>query len=84
MRYGRANGRTDGTEIIGPSGKIPGTNKLVGNQWEILRYTFKNLSLNKRMAHFINSIKFFFFKQKTAYEIGVRLVGSEMCIRDSD
>ena len=26
---------------------------------------------------------FFFFKQKTAYEIGVRLVGSEMCIRDS-
>ena len=24
-----------------------------------------------------------FFKQKTAYEIGVRLVGSEMCIRDS-
>ena len=27
---------------------------------------------------------FFFFKQKTAYEIGVRLVGSEMCIRDRD
>ena len=27
-------------------------------------------------------IGFFFFKQKTAYEIGVRLVGSEMCIRD--
>ena len=25
-----------------------------------------------------------FFKQKTAYEIGVRLVGSEMCIRDSN
>ena len=25
----------------------------------------------------------FFFKQKTAYDIGVRLVGSEMCIRDS-
>ena len=25
-----------------------------------------------------------FFKQKTAYEIGVRLVGSEMCIRDRD
>ncbi len=24
---------------------------------------------------------FFCFKQKTAYEIGVRLVGSEMCIR---
>ena len=27
-------------------------------------------------------VLFFFFKQKTAYEIGVRLVGSEMCIRD--
>ena len=27
--------------------------------------------------------RIFFFKQKTAYEIGVRLVGSEMCIRDS-
>ena len=26
--------------------------------------------------------KFFFFKQKTAYEIHERLVGSEMCIRD--
>ena len=25
---GRTDGRTDGTEIIGPSGKIPGTNKL--------------------------------------------------------
>ena len=24
---GRTNGRTDGTEIIGPSGKIPGTKK---------------------------------------------------------
>ena len=26
---------------------------------------------------------FFFFKQKTAYEIMPSLVGSEMCIRDS-
>ena len=25
---------------------------------------------------------FFFFKQKTAYEISACLVGSEMCIRD--
>eukprot|EP01016_Furgasonia_blochmanni_P011044 TRINITY_DN1485_c0_g1_i4.p1 TRINITY_DN1485_c0_g1~~TRINITY_DN1485_c0_g1_i4.p1 ORF type:complete len:466 (-),score=103.10 TRINITY_DN1485_c0_g1_i4:180-1577(-) len=30
----------------------------------------------------MREIVFFFFKQKTAYEIGVRLVGSEMCIRD--
>ena len=28
-------------------------------------------------------INFFFFKQKTAYEICACLVGSEMCIRDS-
>ena len=27
--------------------------------------------------------QFFFFKQKTAYEIRLSLVGSEMCIRDS-
>ena len=27
-------------------------------------------------------IKKIFFKQKTAYEIPLRLVGSEMCIRD--
>ena len=27
---------------------------------------------------------FFFFKQKTAYEIEYGLVGSEMCIRDRD
>ena len=31
----------------------------------------------------IPRVMVFFFKQKTAYEIGVRLVGSEMCIRDS-
>ena len=31
---------------------------------------------------FFFQVVFFFFKQKTAYEIGVRLVGSEMCIRD--
>ena len=28
------------------------------------------------------SYKDSYIKQKTAYEIGVRLVGSEMCIRD--
>ncbi len=28
-------------------------------------------------------VLFFFFKQKTAYEIAQCLVGSEMCIRDS-
>ncbi|GAB5833326.1 hypothetical protein JMUB7547_28220 [Staphylococcus aureus] len=32
---------------------------------------------------YIRSIKDF-FKQKTAYEMSASLVGSEMCIRDSD
>ena len=31
---------------------------------------------------FFSCRKFFFFKQKTAYEISLGLVGSEMCIRD--
>src|SRR5660398_285206 len=31
----------------------------------------------------MSCICFFFFKQKTAYEIRLSLVGSEMCIRDS-
>ena len=30
------------------------------------------------------SLKKLFFKQKTAYEISCSLVGSEMCIRDSN
>ena len=32
---------------------------------------------------FVFFVIFFFFKQKTAYEIRLSLVGSEMCIRDS-
>ncbi len=36
-----------------------------------------------RKVHFrLCVIVFFFFKQKTAYEISACLVGSEMCIRD--
>ena len=31
----------------------------------------------------IRVVKFFFFKRKTAYEIRLSLVGSEMCIMDS-
>ncbi len=30
----------------------------------------------------LHSLCFFFFKQKTAYEVRLSLVGSEMCIRD--
>ena len=30
----------------------------------------------------LHELEFFFFKQKTAYEIMPSLVGSEMCIRD--
>ena len=40
----------------------------------------------REFSEFLNSIEadFFFFKQKTAYEISACLVGSEMCIRDSE
>ncbi len=30
----------------------------------------------------VKLVLFFFFKQKTAYEMSASLVGSEMCIRD--
>ena len=36
---------------------------------------------NKYVSKY-DSDSFFFFKQKTAYEIRLSLVGSEMCIRD--
>ena len=39
-----------------------------------------SVGMRKRVV--FSFVFFFFFKQKTAYEIGVRLVGSEMCIRD--
>ena len=45
-----------------------------------LRKYNKNLVSESKAVS--SCISFFFFKQKTAYEIGVRLVGSEMCIRD--
>eukprot|EP00828_Plagiopyla_frontata_P041273 TRINITY_DN5823_c0_g1_i1.p2 TRINITY_DN5823_c0_g1~~TRINITY_DN5823_c0_g1_i1.p2 ORF type:complete len:112 (-),score=26.03 TRINITY_DN5823_c0_g1_i1:63-398(-) len=35
------------------------------------------------MVFIFSLLFFFFFKQKTAYEISACLVGSEMCIRDS-
>src|SRR5450756_3252080 len=39
--------------------------------------------LTKETKKHSSSVLFFFFKQKTAYEIMPSLVGSEMCIRDS-
>ncbi len=42
--------------------------------------------IGKTVRIFIEIIKYevgiFFFKQKTAYEVSLGLVGSEMCIRD--
>src|SRR5674536_247733 len=35
------------------------------------------------MPDYLMSLLFFFFKQKTAYEMLRSLVGSEMCIRDN-
>ena len=46
-----------------------------------------NFGLKLSVLHWINDALmaiFFFFKQKTAYEIASCLVGSEMCIRDSN
>ena len=37
---------------------------------------------NSMLSHYVLFLFFFFFKQKTAYEIMPSLVGSEMCIRD--
>ena len=46
------------------------------------------VSLKKKKKNvfffFLFFFLFFFFKQKTAYEISLGLVGSEMCIRDSE
>ena len=36
------------------------------------------------LRHLCFMCTFFFFKQKTAYEVRLSFVGSEMCIRDSD
>ena len=41
-----------------------------------------NLRIGRSKFPAGNSESFFFFKQKTAYEISLGLVGSEMCIRD--
>ncbi len=41
----------------------------------------KHMVVDKKREAFMRSIKFFFFKQKTAYEISACLVGSGMCIR---
>ena len=38
--------------------------------------------LNKTLSQLLFHDVCFFFKQKTAYEIRLSLVGSEMCIRD--
>src|SRR5660397_254603 len=45
-------------------------------------FYFVVLNLNDLLYIFLQGL-FFFFKQKTAYEIRLSLVGSEMCIRDS-
>eukprot|EP00658_Telonema_sp_P-2_P076251 TRINITY_DN66424_c0_g1_i1.p1 TRINITY_DN66424_c0_g1~~TRINITY_DN66424_c0_g1_i1.p1 ORF type:complete len:100 (-),score=16.02 TRINITY_DN66424_c0_g1_i1:158-457(-) len=39
--------------------------------------------LNIHVQYLFSPLGFFFFKQKTAYEMLRSLVGSEMCIRDS-
>ena len=43
----------------------------------------RRMLLQDAVRHAAGTTPGFFFKQKTAYEIPLRLVGSEMCIRDS-
>ena len=45
-------------------------------------HQISRVTLGTRRAIFCRRLLFFFFKQKTAYEIMPSLVGSEMCIRD--
>src|SRR5428012_25721 len=46
-------------------------------------YVFLFFFFSSRRRHTRSGLVFFFFKKKTAYEIMPSLVGSEMCIRDS-
>ena len=46
----------------------------MGSRWFVSWVSYSELM--------IVYVFFFFFKQKTAYEIRLSLVGSEMCIRD--
>ena len=49
-----------------------------------MRFVVKTLILLvQEQLQGLNLSVYFFFKQKTAYEIMPSLVGSEMCIRDS-
>ena len=50
---------------------------MLGEYWWVL------LSYDSLCGSVWWCVFFFFFKQKTAYEIRLSLVGSEMCIRDS-
>ena len=43
---------------------------------------FRRREIQNKLFSTKTSVPFFFFKQKTAYEIMPSLVGSEMCIRD--
>ena len=47
-----------------------------------MSYSRRSYKTDESVVLFCCFLSVFFFKQKTAYEIGVRLVGSEMCIRD--
>ena len=51
----------------------------------VIDTSFSATGCNERNGEPVRQVilHFFFFKQKTAYEIRLSLVGSEMCIRDS-
>ena len=47
MRYKRTDERTDGTEIIGPSGKIPGTNE-----------NFRKLAFKSAHPYYVQGVEY--------------------------
>ena len=60
--------------------------KLVAESVNVVKRTRTTAICAKNWKKHVQSVQnvcVFFFKQKTAYEITTRLVGSEMCIRDS-
>ena len=71
---------------LGPIGALIGpTGSQIGPKWAEYEPMGPHRAQNDEFlarSGFARSRRFFFFKQKTAYEMLRSLVGSEMCIRD--
>src|SRR5660398_244197 len=60
--------------------------KVTQEKDELLNRSWSRRYFTRTLRHVwgypLDNVDFFFFKQKTAYELRLSLVGSEMCIRD--